>query len=239
MSRVFDNNVSNYMSRSSVNFGLNGLTECSIGLWVKLTASTADNQRFVDKKHSVSTSGCPFRLQYVEATGEVTASVNNGAGQSPDWACTWTPGYGVWGRMLFTFKRNAITTADGILYLNGIAQSTSTFTANGYAAGFTIAEDSNDLFYGLRVVTNLLPLYGSLAWVCIWNRQLTAQEALIDYTNPRNVKSGLLSIVELSPDTDQGAIGGSMTVNGTLQAGGNPPLKNGAHRSMFQSVNWE
>lgn len=77
-------------------------------------------------------------------------------------------------------------------------------------------------------MTNLLPLYGSLAWVCVWNRQLTAQEALLDYINPRNVKSGLVSIVELSPDVDQGSLGGSMTVNGTLASVGGPPVASAA-----------
>ncbi len=226
MARLFNNNTANYMSRSGVNFGLNGLTECSLAVWVKLTAATADNQRFTDKQYSTATAGCPFRMQYLQGTGELAASVNNGAGQSPDWTCSWTPGFGTWTRALFTYKRNAITSADGLLYLNGVAQTISTFTANGYAAGFTIAEDSNNYFLGLRVLTNLLPLNGALDWSCIWNRQLTAQEALLDYTNPRNVTNGLISRVRLGGTDPDDAFGGSMTMNGTLlDVSGNVPIR--------------
>lgn len=239
MARNFDNNVANYMSRSGVNLGLNGLTECSLGVWVRITAGTLDNQRFVDKQFSTGTSGCPFRIQYVQASGELAASVNNGAGQSPDWACSWTPGFGAWTRVLFTYKRSAITSADALLYLNGVSQTISTFSANGYAAGFTIAEDSNNLFYGLRVLTNLLPLNGALDWVCIWNRQLTAQEALLDYTNPRNVTSGLVSRVRLGGTDADEAYGGTMTVNGTLRdVSGDLPLRGIEKSTPYDSRNF-
>lgn len=218
MGRTFDNNTANYMSRASVNLGLNGLTECSVAAWVNITAATADNQRIVDKQFSTGTAGCPLRMQYTQATGELSASVNNGAGQSPDWSCTWTPGFGVWTRVLFAYKRNAITSADGSLYFNGASQTISTFAANGYAAGFTLAEDSNNLFYGLRVITNLLPLNASLSWVCIWNRKLTPHEVYQDFQHPLNVTSGLIHRVQLSPDTDGSGSGNNMTVTGTLAA---------------------
>lgn len=216
MGRTFNNNTANYMSRASANFGLNGLTECSIAAWVNIAAATVDNQRVADKQFSTGTSGCPFRMQYTHATGEVSISVNNGAGQSPDWSCSWTPGFGVWTRVLFAYKRNAISVADGAVYLNGASCPISTFSANGYAAGFTIAEDSNNYFLGLRVITNLLPLNGSLGWLCVWNRQLTAQEAALDFQHPLNVTSGLVHRVQLNPDTDSSGNGNDMSVIGTI-----------------------
>lgn len=223
MARLFDNNASNYMSRSSVNLGLNGATECSVAYWIKLTAvDAAGEQRILFKQ--ISDGWNTITTRVLTNTTQLIFGVESQAlGMYPTWTMSSGIGTGAWVRALFTWKRNAITSADGVVYINGVAVSTS-FVANGYAAGFTPEESSNNLLYGIRPVTLSFPLNGALAWVCIWNRQLTAQEALIDYTNPRNVKSGLLSIVELAPDVDQGALGGSMAVNGTLQEVGGPPI---------------
>jgi hypothetical protein len=92
----------------------------------------------------------------------------------------------------------------------------TTFAANGYIGTFTLGEESAAYDIGIREGT-IEPYEGSLDWVTVWNRQLTAQEALLDFANPLNVQNGLRSAVSLNgSNRDQGAIGGVMTVNGTL-----------------------
>jgi hypothetical protein len=217
MARTFDNNTANYMSRASVNLGLNGLTECSYAYWVKFTASTGVNQRLLDRE-SGGSGGTPFRSQMIDISSTIACSVaNSGGTQTPDWEAA-KPANGVWTRVLFTFKRNAITSADGIIYYNGVSQTITTFTAGGYAAGFTLGESAGNFFYGLRVITNALPLNAAFSWVCVWNRQLTPQEAYNDFLHPLHVTSGLVHRVQIAPDTDGSGNGNDMTVNGTLVA---------------------
>lgn len=223
MARLFDNNAANYMSRSSVNLGLNGATECSIAFWINVTAvDTTLEQRIAFKQIADGWNTISTRIG-VNTTQLIFGVESQSLGQYPTWQLSAGIGTGVWTRMLWTWKRNAITSADAVAYVNGQPVAT-TFVANGYAAGFVMEEASNNLMYGIRPVTLTSPLNAALDWVCIWNRQLTAQEALLDYTNPRNVTNGLLSIVECDPNRDQGVLGGSMTINGTLNIVGGPPI---------------
>lgn len=221
MARVFDSNVANYMSRGSVNLGLNGLTAYSLAFWVKPTNTPGADEGLVVKESSGGWWTIFSQMTVAAPAGRITFAVENDSlVEFPQWTTSAALAVGVWTRVLFTLQVSAGGASDGIIYVNG--QAVSTTFAGTYTASFTLDELSNTLFYGQFSGAN--PLDAALAWVCIWNRQLTAQEALLDYSNPRNVKSGLLSIVELSPDVDQGSIGGSMTVNGTLAPTGGPPV---------------
>lgn len=223
MARAFDGSTSNYLSRT-VDFSLNGATECSFAAWVK--AGTADATLYPYVMAKAKNGWTPVAINYSANTRKVNFSVENETlTQNPAWETSADIADTIWTRLLFTWKRNAIDATDGIIYVDGVPVSAS-YTANGYTGSFTIEDQSDTYEIGRRPLNPgwATSLTGSIAWVCVWNRQLTAQEALIDYTNPRNVKNGLVSIVELAPDADQGAIGGSMTVNGTLQPVGGPSV---------------
>lgn len=214
MARTFDNNVANYMSRGATNLGLNGLTAFSVAAWINLTASSASNQ-WVSAKDTTGGWRTWF-MQFVAAGTTMKLSVNNAAlGQFPEWTTTSSLSTGVWTRVLFTFERNAITSADGLVYWNGVSQALS-FAAGGYSAAFTLDEISETLWYGVRPGSITEPLNAGLAWVTVWNRRLTADEALVDYNDPRSVTLGRLHNVECNSDTDLSGFGNDMTVTGTL-----------------------
>lgn len=212
--RIWDGTNANYLSRASLDFGLNGLTECSYAFWLRMLGSTGTSQRLIDKQNGAVT-GAPFRAQYLDSSSELTCSVHNGITQSPDWSVK-APTFRWWVRVLFTFKRNAITSADGLIYYNGVSQTISTFQANSYASGFTLGEASDNFYVGVRAVTFALPAWCEFAWVTVWNRQLTADEAVLDYGHPRAVMAGMVSGVEINPETDHAAAGGSFSITGTL-----------------------
>jgi len=220
MSRLFDNNVSNYMSRSSVNFGLNGAVALSVAMWIRFTA--VSGTQFVAAKEivsgwntfSVNCSAGAFQFEIV----------NNAALDYANWNFT-APTDGLWHRYLFAWAvTGSADITDATVHLDGVETST-TFGSSGYTSGFTLEEATSNYLLGLHPVNLLSPLNGALAWVCVWNRKLSALEAQLDYTNPQNNPVGKLSQVEVNPDTDQGAIGGSMTVNGTLADAGHPPIR--------------
>ena len=221
MARLFDHNVANYMSRSSVNLGLNGLTECSVAYWLKLTAVDATlNQRIVQKQIADGWSSFQASLETNSSRPRFSFE-NQTSGDYPTWIADAGIGTGVWARVLCTWKRNAITVADGLIYVNGVSVALTLDAGSVYTAGTTIEETSNNLYYGIRPVTLTSPLDGALAWVNVWNRQLTAAEALADYASPGAVTSGLVSRVQVNPDTDA-ILGGSMAVTGTLASAANP-----------------
>lgn len=214
MGRTFANNTANYLSRASCILGLNGLTACSVGFWLRLTATTGANQRIVDHE-SGGQAGAPFRLQYNNTGTLAFALCNSGATMTPDWTVT-APAFGAWTRVLFTYQASAFDQTDATIYYNAASQTIAGFAASGYAAGFTLLDSSGNLFYGLRTVLNTLPLNGDLSWMTVWNRKLTVQEANLDWQHPKNVLSGLLQRVQLCPDTDDSAAGLNMTLNGTV-----------------------
>jgi hypothetical protein len=213
MARLFNNNVANYMSRTSVNLGLNGLTECSYAVWFKISSTPASIDCLVWKDTSVAST--ETFLMRVLTTGAVLFEISSHVTPTifPAWETSVAPSLNVWHRALFTWKRNAINSTDGIIYLDGVSVAT-TFTANGYVGTFTLGEESDTYYMGIREGTSE-PYDGALAWVTVWNRQLTAQEAVTDAANPLGVLSGRVSQVELCPDSEL-VFGGSMTVNGTV-----------------------
>jgi hypothetical protein len=231
MARQLNLNAANYLSHDNVNLGMNGATEGSWAMWLKTDAAAAAVRLIFTKRQRNTPTDDGTLGFYADASlTKVKAFMESGDfAQQPVWdspALT----VGVWTRVLFTFKRNLITTADGLFYFNGVLQTTDSFQANGYAAGFTMGENTNSLLIGVgESLTN--PWSGSLDWLSIWNRQLTAQEARLDFVNPRNVRSGLLSSIRLGGvDQDQGAIGGNMTVNGSCPEVDGP---------QFSGINWE
>jgi hypothetical protein len=210
MGRSFDNNIANYMSRASVNLGLNGSTECSVAFWFNPPSFPSETRIFT-KDHGAAWPTLDIYLHIT--TGIVQFEVGN---VDTNAFANWEPVTGLsvdtWTRMLFTWKRNALDATDGLIYINGSTVSTA-HASLGYIGSFTIKEESSTLFYGQRPALDLA-LSGKLAWVTVWNRQLTAGEATTDATNPLGVTSGLVSRVQLCPDTDAILLG-SMTVNGT------------------------
>ena len=215
MARTFNDSASNYMSRGSVNLGLNGVTEFSMAYWISLTAVNATLPQRVCQKQ-IADGWSTVTSYFNTNTAVPTFSPENQTlAQSPTWDLTEGITVGTWTRVLFTWKRNAIAASDGVIYKNG-SPVPSTYTANGYTAALVLEETSNNLHYGIRPVSLTQPLNASLSWVCIWNRQLTSQEAYDDFRHPLNVTSGLVHRVQLSPDTDGSGNGNDMSVTGTL-----------------------
>jgi hypothetical protein len=122
---MFNGDAANYMSRASIDFGLNGLTECSYAISLNLSGSTGSTQRLLSKQFGAR--GCRDAI----------------LSQAPDWIVN-LPAYETWTRVLFTFKRNAIDQTDGIVYFNGVSQTIVSFVAAGYASNFTVLEESNN-----------------------------------------------------------------------------------------------
>lgn len=236
MSRLFDNNTANYMSLSAVTLGLNGLTELSCAYWLNL-ASTASTQYVVSKQLTANDGWASVQSRFNNPASTLRFEIDNFTlTQSPLWEIT-APATGAWHRILFTWKRNAITSADGLIYVDGVSTSVS-FTAGGYGAAFTLEEDSNGLYYGKRPIALTSPLNGSLAWVTVWNRQLTATEALVDYNDPRSVTAGRLHCVECNSDTDLSGYGNDMTVTGTLADAGYWPTRREGHVPLYQNARY-
>jgi len=215
MARLFDNNVANYMNRATVNLGLNGGLELSVAMWVKPTTIGTD-QRFLAKEINGIGGWKTFGLEHQGSSSKIRFLLqNNTLAQQPQWFVEAIQPPRTWVRVLAAWKGVAFDSTDAVLYLNGTATTTS-FSATGYTAAFVLQEDTSNLYYGIRPVTITEPANAALAWVNVWNRQLTAAEALADYRRPNRVLAGLVSGVAINPDTEYSTLGGSMTVTGTL-----------------------
>lgn len=215
MARVFDNNVANYMSRTATDLGLNGLTEISLAFWISLPSQPAAVDYIFYK---LTNAVGPWQTIFANITAATTRIYfeigNESLGQFPSWRLTANLPLVAWARVLFTWKRNAINSTDGIIYVNGISTALG-HTANGYTASFTLVENSNNLYYGIKHDLTLA-LNGTLAWVTVWNRQLTPLEAIQDAADPRNVPSGMVHQVELCSDSDVTSFGNHMSIVGAL-----------------------
>lgn len=214
MARLFDNNAANYMTRSGVNLGLNGLTACSFAFWLNVSSTPGAEMAILRK---VGTSGWGTiwaNLRWPTDTGKVGFAVENSTlTQAPMWVSPNAAPVGTWTRYLFAWQRNAGDATDGKMYVNG-QEVTPTFITGGYTTSFVMDEVSDLLRFG-GMPEWPMTLDAALAWVCIWNRQLTSGEAATDASDPTAVTSGRLSLVSLCPDLDR-TLGGEMTVNGTL-----------------------
>lgn len=217
MARTFNGNSANFMSRASVNLGLNGASAYSHAVWVRRAAVTATTTIPMVKRYGAGSNSYVMTLTGASFDQVFCAPNDAVLGQNPQWLTTTSVPLGVWTRVLFTFQRNAATSADGIVYFNGVAQGT-TFTANGYAGTFTISEDTNLYYIGIAEDGAFGPVNGDLAWATVWNRALTAQEALLDLVNPWAVRNGVIHRVGIGPglDNDDSGFGNHMTVTGTL-----------------------
>lgn len=235
MGRTFDNNAANYMSRGSVNLGLEGATACSFGFWINITATVGTHeQRIVQKEINGLDSWSSIYSSVITSTSTIKCSVQrNTTTNYPEWATNAGIGTGTWTRVLFAWERTAgAASTDASIYVNGVEVAT-THKANGYTNTFTIQENSSNLYYGIRPITLTQPLNASLAWGCVWNRKLTAQEAVQDYDYPGAVTSGLIHCVKIKPDKDRTASGFDMTVTGTLAA-----IDDGKSRYWLSPTTW-
>lgn len=217
MSRAFTGNSANFMSRASVNFGLNGLTAYSMAVWMRRAVVTATTTIPMVKRYGAGANSYVMTMTGASFDQAFCAPNDAALAQNPQWLTTTSVPLNVWTRVMFTFQRNAITSADGLIYFNGASQPT-TFTANGYSGAFTISEDTNLYYIGIAEDGSFGPFNGELAWATLWNRALTAQEVLLDLANPWAVSNGVIHRVGLGPglDNDDSGFGNHMTVTGTL-----------------------
>lgn len=220
--RIFPNSISNYLSRSSVNFGLNGKTTFSMAAWFWVNG--LQQQNIIVKRLGAGTDDT-FGM-YLNATNALNCVVQNVTlGQNPNWNSDLTSvvlGVRSWIRALFTLSVSAGTVADGKIYINGASVPVG---LNGtYTSAFTMEEDSNNYVIGLSEDLGSAPMNGQIAWANAWDRKLTDPEAAQDYQRPNSVLSGLVTGCELNPDTDYSNLGGSMTLTGTLNPSPDGPV---------------
>jgi len=211
MARDFDHNNANYLERTSTNLGMNGLTELSIAAWINIDNVDAALNTRVCCKGVAASALQTVEMELIQNTTTVQVIMESGT-DTPNWTTNAGIGLDTWTRILFTWKRNAIDATDGIWYVNG--SSVAATFAGTYTAGFTLTEDSNIYTIG-NAESHNRPFDGLIAYVTIWNRQLTAAEALADAIDPLAVQSGMISCVPLCPDGDI-KFGGSMTITGTV-----------------------
>jgi hypothetical protein len=221
MARLFDHNNANYLDRTSVNLGLNGLTEMSCAAWLKVTAvDAAINLRLVSKEIAAVGQQTFDVFLGIDSSNVVVRLENNDLVETPLWASTTGCGLGIWTRVLWTWKRNTIDVNDLLLYYNAVSQP-KTFSGT-YTSSFVLKENSESLVYGNSAALDR-PLDGALEWVTVWNRQLTPVEVEADYLNQKAVPSGMISQVQLCPDAER-IFGGAMTIHGTVACVASAPL---------------
>ena len=151
MARNFDNNAANYMSRASVNFGLNGATACSWAYWVKITATSASSQRILAKEINGQNGWATIFSGLTPTDTVLTLELDNfTANTYAYWSTTSGIGTGVWTRALFTWARTSAAAAtDAVIYINGQSVAITQQTGTGYTNTFTLQENSSNLYYGL------------------------------------------------------------------------------------------
>lgn len=182
---VIFNGTDQYLKATSVDFGLNGGTEFSACIWEQVNGPTG-SQILVSKISDSTNQWATFRLQPNSSGGNVSFSVQNQAkNEFPNWASSGGKITDGWHHFCGTFKVNAGDSTDGKIYIDGVSRAV-TFTANGYAADFTLEENSNDFTIGARTFSPVDNYYkGTAGDVAVWNKQLTAGEVTTQYNNGR------------------------------------------------------
>lgn len=159
-----------YASRGSVDFGLNGGTECSVSFYIKTSATTG---RIVQKQ--LISDGYNTIMFRMGGSGLVVCSVNNETlDQYPEWTNT-VPFDSNFHLVTFTYKKNAIDSTDGIIYIDR-SVATNSYSANNYASNFVIQETSNNLMVGVRPVSLTQYLAGEIKDLRVYNKMLSAGE---------------------------------------------------------------
>lgn len=238
MARYFDNNAVHYCSRSSTNYGLNGLTEFSLAFWINPVATTTPGGIVTVKEGSVLGAGT-FASYFASGNLKLAGDLNNSdLSQNPVWTLSSALTAGTWVRFLFTWKRVNNDSTDGKIYINGSSQ-TVTFSAGGYTSAFVLKESSNNLWIGVEEVGHAQPPNAKVAWFTVWNRQLTSGEASTDYSDPRSVTSGMKQCVELCSDVDVSGNGLDVTPSSGITCVNSPkiylPITSGAYSSVGTS----
>jgi PKD repeat protein len=141
------------------------LQELTIEAWVKLDSVPLAREIIIRK--SIDSVWGSYSLQ-IETDGYVRFSVQDKTNNIwPVWRAATPLGSNVWYHIAGTFKKQSYGSSDGKIFFNNIAQTT-TFAANGYAAGFMIEYTTEGLFIGMQHGTTY-PLKGIIDEVRISN----------------------------------------------------------------------
>jgi hypothetical protein len=163
----FDGN--DYIGRTSTNLGFNGKAEISISLWINTSQTSG---RIIQK--AVSDGWNTFAVML--SSGKIYCTPQSiELNQYPEWITSSTVSTGEWKHIMFTFKKNAINSTDGKIYVDNVEQ-TCAYTANRYSSNFTMYETSNSLLFGVRPYSMSDYLNGKLDNVRIYDRMITASE---------------------------------------------------------------
>jgi hypothetical protein len=115
------------------------------------------------------------------ADNKIYASVQSKTpSQYPSWTTQKTIGelgiLGQWAHIAFVWKKNAIDSTDGKIYVNKTAVAT-TYAPNGYSSAFTVGYGSYPLYFGRKVTAWSSNYFlGKLDEVRIWSSALTATQ---------------------------------------------------------------
>ncbi len=119
--------------------------ELTIEAWVKIGTG-----RQIIVKKLLDTSWGSYILR-IDDTNKLEFTVQRKINQTnaitPVWKTVNTLTSNVWYHLMATFKKQNYDSTDGKIYINGTEQTT-TFTANGYASGFTIEYSPGTLYIG-------------------------------------------------------------------------------------------
>jgi len=217
MARRFDNSVSNYLNRSSVNLSLNGGTAFSLAYWINITSGEITG-RIIHKEINAQDGWNSFQSQIVGANVINFEVSNQSLNQAPDWKNSSALAAG-WNHIVFAWQRSAgAVQGDCVMYVNGVSVTT-TFAAFGYTNAFTIQEDSSNLLIGIRPITITDPLDAKLEEVQIYNKQLSSGEVTNLYSFG-TVASGIIGQWNITGnenlESDSSGSGNHLSITGTL-----------------------
>lgn len=165
-----------YVGNSSMNIGLNGLSQISVSAWVKRN-STGSLQSITNKE--LANGGWDTWNLAINASNNLVFDIANDThGGFPSVAGSTSLTTGVWYHVVATWLQSSGGASDFKLYVNGVSESV-TLTTNSYNGSFTLKEAAKPLGIGVRRNNSgsfLNYFNGSLDDVRIYNRALSASE---------------------------------------------------------------
>lgn len=174
-----------YVKRDNCNLGLNGSTEFSIVAWMKFLHWGKYEWLFL-KPHAAGWN--TFNVKLLDLNQIWLSLENDTLSAYPQWNTTAAVPLNQWFQFGFAWKRNLITGADGVMYVNG-SPIASTFTAYSYSSSFVMKETSNTLTIG-RLPATAWVLDGLMGENRIFTAQKLDADMLADY-NATKARYGL------------------------------------------------
>jgi hypothetical protein len=156
--------------------------------------------------------------------GQLNAAIVTASTQEPSLTYNWSPAFGVWHHVAYTFDANA---ALQTIYVDGVA------VASNSASG-PIAYDTHPFQIGADIENGVPSFFfdGSIDEVSLYDRALTATEIAAIYDAGGEGKCGLPPTILTQPQSQSVVVGG--TASFLVTTGGTAPL---AYQWSFDGTN--